>query len=324
MAHEFESGFFTRKPAWHNLGTVVNEAPSIADAMQLAGLDWPVIEAPMTATIGDKILRVEGHKALFRGTDDVLLGVVGADYNTLQNTKAFSFFEPFLKSGLVELEAAGSLRKGKNVWVLARIKGVEGDVVNGDRVLGYLLLSNAHDGTQAVRVQLTKIRVVCWNTLRASLASAEAGTEKFLSVRHSAKLELGLDAVQKSVDLMKQTFDLTIESYRTLAEAGCSEEQLRKYVRQVFNYQARPEEEMPKCWDYIATVFERGPGVGTITGVSGSWWAAYNAVTDYIDHGQGRGRSEEGRLHSSWFGVGANRSADAMKIALSQSVPVVQ
>lgn len=324
MAHEFETGFFTRTPAWHKLGTVVNEAPSISDAIQLAGLDWPVVEAPLTASVNGVAVPVVGHKGLYRSTDNELLGVVGADYKTLQNTKAFSFFDPFLKSGLVELDAAGSLRKGKNVWVLARIKDVQGEVVKGDSVRGYLLLSNAHDGTQAVRVQLTKIRVVCWNTLSRAVREGDAGSEKFLSVRHSGRMEIGLDAVQKSVDLMKQTFDLTIEAYKTLAEAGCSHDQLRKYVREIFNYQARPAEEMPNCWEHIATVFERGPGVGTIPGVSGSWWAAYNAVTDYIDHAQGRGRSEEGRLHASWFGVGATRSAVAMKIALAQSVPVVQ
>lgn len=314
MAHEFETGFFTRTPAWHKLGTVVEEAPSVKDAILLAGLDWPVEERKLLAMNdeGHPLLQIPTHKALFRGTDKQLLGVVGADYQVMQNTKAFEFFEPFVQSKLVKLEAAGSLKGGKRVWVLAKIDGADGNVVGNDAVRGYLLLSNAHDGTQAVRVQFTSIRVVCWNTLSAA---ENAKAERFISVRHTGRLESGLDAVQKSVDIARKTFDISIENYKKLAEAGCSWDQLQQYVRKVFGYEARPLDEMPRCWDYIATVFERGPGVGTIAGVKGTWWAAYNAVTDYIDHAQGQGRGEESRLHSSWFGVGGVRRNEAMRYA---------
>ena len=34
MAHEFESGFYTRKPAWHGLGIVLKDVPTIEVAMQ--------------------------------------------------------------------------------------------------------------------------------------------------------------------------------------------------------------------------------------------------------------------------------------------------
>lgn len=321
MAHEFESGFFTRVPAWHKLGTVVQDAPSVADAIQLAGLDWPVEERKLwIGSVTDRFDPIESHKAIIRSTDSAILGVVGSGYQILQNTRAFSFFEPFVASKLVTLDAAGSLKNGRRVWVLAKIAGAAADVVKGDSIAGYLLLSNAHDGSQAVRVQFTTIRVVCWNTLSRADGAAAGGTDRFLSVKHTGRLDVGLDAIQKSVDIARRTFDVTVESYRHLADAGCSYDELRKYVRTVFNYEQRPDEEMPNAWEHIATVFERGPGMN-LPGNKGSWWSAINAVTDFIDHGVGRGRGDESRLHSSWFGSGSVRRDVALKTAMSMAFP---
>ena len=47
MAHEFETGFSVREVPWHGLGTIVQEAPTSADALHLAGLDWTVIQKPV-------------------------------------------------------------------------------------------------------------------------------------------------------------------------------------------------------------------------------------------------------------------------------------
>jgi hypothetical protein len=48
--------------------------------------------------------------------------------------------------------------------------------------------------------------------------------------------------------------------------------------------------------------------------VIGSYWGAYNAVTDWLDHT--RGKSEESRLHSSWFGEGRIIRERALQVAL--------
>lgn len=43
MPADVESMFYVRKTPWHGLGTKVMEAPSSADALRLAGLDWKVV-----------------------------------------------------------------------------------------------------------------------------------------------------------------------------------------------------------------------------------------------------------------------------------------
>ena len=44
MAHEVETMFSTRVTPWHRLGNVVSEALDSRTALQMAGLDWNVLQ----------------------------------------------------------------------------------------------------------------------------------------------------------------------------------------------------------------------------------------------------------------------------------------
>src|SRR5262249_27318291 len=127
-----------------------------------AGLDWEVELFPLFTATGQQVT----HKAVKRSTDGKVLGVVGPRWQPLQNKDAFNWFDPFLAAGQATLEAAGSLAGGTRVWVLAKLNRDPIVVVPGDEVTKYLLLSNGHDGSLAVRCGFTPIRVVCNNTLQ--------------------------------------------------------------------------------------------------------------------------------------------------------------
>ena len=47
MAANVETMMYVREVPWHGLGTCVQEAPTSADALRLAGLDWKVIQKPI-------------------------------------------------------------------------------------------------------------------------------------------------------------------------------------------------------------------------------------------------------------------------------------
>jgi phage/plasmid-like protein (TIGR03299 family) len=120
MSAEFESGMFVREPAWHRLGVVVDEAPNVEEAIKLAGLDWEVRKEPVHFKVEDEEVEVPNRFAVVRSTDDKPLGIVSDRYEPLQNTEAFKFFNPFLE--YCDFNTAGSLREGKNVWILAKLR----------------------------------------------------------------------------------------------------------------------------------------------------------------------------------------------------------
>ena len=117
MAANVESMFYTREKPWHGLGTRVEEAPSSADALRLAGLDWKVLQEPIYIDGGKQIA---GYKANVRDSDRKVLGVVTERYKIIQNQEAFAFTDSLLGNG-VRYETAGSLQEGRKVWLLARL-----------------------------------------------------------------------------------------------------------------------------------------------------------------------------------------------------------
>ena len=149
-----ETMFSVRETPWHGLGTIVNDAPTSENALRISGLDWKVVQDDVFTDRGERIL---GYKANIRDTDRKILGVVSDRYKVVQNTDAFSFTDELLGQG-VKYETAGSLQDGRRVWLLARMPK---KYVNGnEEICPYLVFSNSHDGTGAVKVAITPVRVV--------------------------------------------------------------------------------------------------------------------------------------------------------------------
>ena len=167
MAANVETMFYVREKPWHGLGTRVMTAPTSEEALELAGLNWKVVQEPVYT--GENEL-IEGYKANVRDSDRKVLGVVTNRYKVIQNEEAFSFTDSLLGEG-VRYETAGSLQGGKKVWLLARMP--QDYIITGERISPYLVFSNTHDGSGAVKAAITPIRVVCNNTLNLALSTAK-------------------------------------------------------------------------------------------------------------------------------------------------------
>ena len=167
MAANVETMFYTRETPWHGLGTKVANSPTSRDALRLAGLGWKVFQELIYTENGEKI---EGFKANVRNSDRKVLGVVSDRYKIIQNEEAFAFTDSLLGEG-VRYETAGSLMGGRKVWLLAHMPHEY--IISGERISPYVVFSNTHDGSGAVSVALTPVRVVCSNTLNLALATAK-------------------------------------------------------------------------------------------------------------------------------------------------------
>jgi phage/plasmid-like protein (TIGR03299 family) len=319
MTAEVESMFSLKEVPWHGLGRILDNPPTTEEAIRCAGLDWEVKLVPLTAKLDGEELQDIDRWATVRATDRKVLGTVGGTYRPLQNVDAFKFFQPALDAGEAHLETAGSLREGRRVWVLARLKQDPIEIVPGDAVMSYILLSNGHDGSMAVRAGFSSIRVVCANTLAAA---HEGQASKLLRVRHTENTAKTLDEVRDIMDLGRREFVASTEKMRALARKGVNVEDLKEYVRLVFQPKVTmttETEQKAKCdrlMGKIIPLFEVGRG-NDMPGVKGTMWAAYNAVNEYL--GWERGRNDT-RLDSLWFGDGANVNRRAFDLALQVAV----
>lgn len=311
MAHEIESALFVGQPAWHGLGVVLQDSPSVEDAIRLSGLDWNVRLEDLNLNDGRKV----DHRATVRDTDNRILGVVGPAFTPLQNKDAFGWFQPMIDSGTVQIEAAGSLRDGKRVWVLGKIKNGSTDIIPGDEVRQYILLAHAHDGSLAIRVGFTSVRVVCANTLSVSMSDKDS---LLVKINHRAGAKNALDKVRTVLDVSRREFAATADQLRQLARVGCDEASLKRYVREVFEPGSADKQDGSKIIvAKVVDLFQYGRGTD-IKGVRGTYWGAFNACTELLSHG--RGRSADARVESQWFGSSAKLAERALSVGLEMAL----
>lgn len=316
MPAAVETMFYVNEVPWHGLGQKLMHAPTIEDAITASGLDWEVGLKPLQTTDGEMV----PAQATFRKTDGRILGVVGPRYTPLQNRVAFNWFQPFLDSGEVALHTGGSLHSGEKVWVLAEIQKGPSEIVKGDEVAKFVLLSNSHNGTTAIRVGFTPIRVVCANTL--SMAHSD-NASKLIRIRHTKSAEMNLDKVREIMNLVNQEFEATAEQYRALATKTICDKDVQKYVHLLLGVYGKDEDDIPtRTKNTRETILKRiHSGNQMLAGVRGTWWGAYNGYTEYLNYEHGR--NADNRMDKLWFNP-ENNSRKALTTALELSGVVAE
>lgn len=220
MAANVESMFYTRETPWHGLGTRVMEAPNSREALIAAGLNWSVIQEPIYTETEELI---KGYGANVRDSDRQVLGVVTHRYKVIQNKEAFAFTDELLGEG-VRYETAGSLQGGKKVWLLAHMPHEY--IIAGERISPYLLFSNTHDGSGAIKVALTPIRVVCNNTLNLALTTAK----RSWSMIHTGDIKEKMQEARNTLFLAETYMDSLGKEFENLRTKKMTDKQVREYI----------------------------------------------------------------------------------------------
>lgn len=318
MPANVETMAYAGAKPWHGLGTVLDDTDTTnwQAVLEKSGLNWDAELVPLVTQDRQQLVDRRGVR---RTTDGKILGTVGMRFTVLQNRDAFQWFNPFLESKQACLHTAGSLAEGSRVWVLAKLNRDPIEVTAGDAIEKFVLLSHAHDGSLAVRVGFTPIRVVCSNTL-AMAHGSEAS--KLIRLRHSRDILQNLDNIRDVMNLADQEFEATAEQYRRLVRKTINQADLRKYVKQVLGVDlSKPDADLATRTknqiDEVMVLAYTGKG-NDIPGVRGTLWAGYNAVTEFLSYNYGR--NQDSRLNSLWFGESARTNREAFELALALAV----
>jgi phage/plasmid-like protein (TIGR03299 family) len=318
MAHEIEmvNGVaqmaYAGETPWHGLGVQVSNELSPAQMMKKAGLDWEVEKKPLCYwTKAGRMNTVPGKQALVRSSDEKLLDVVGDDWNPVQNVEAFEFFSEYVLAGDMEMNTAGSLKEGKNVFALAKVKE-SFTILGDDQVDSYLLFSNPHQYGKAIDVRFTPIRVVCNNTLTFSLNNV---SKNFVKLNHRSTFDA--DVVKQQMGLASEKFAKYKEMAEFLSSKKFSVEALMNYYNDVFPHTYSKGKQVSVIDDLTNNAKAAWEGLETQPGArfgEGTWWQALNSVTYLTDHKMGR--SAASRIESAWFGPNQARKITAVNKAV--------
>jgi len=192
------SFFSVKEKAWHGLGQIVEDYPTSAEAIKHAGLDYTVEKRKLFTFDNENQngnsdtdiiipeIEVPGYFATIRTDTEQVLGVVGKDYEVVQNEDAFSFFDTIVGGDGIQYETAGALGNGERIFITAKLPGYI-KVGNDDLIEKYLFLTTSHDGFGSITAAFTPTRIVCNDTLKAALRNCSNS----IRIRHTANARKG-------------------------------------------------------------------------------------------------------------------------------------
>lgn len=182
------------------------------------------------------------------------------------------------------------------------------------------MLSNSHDGQSAVSVKFTPIRVVCQNTLNIALSAGET-----TKIKHLKNMLAKLEDIQAVIEDICKIYSNIEGNFNKMAFLKMSEAEAIKYFNNIYpvinkklvitdNQDAKRKSNLTIRKKLIRNFIE-GFGVKKL-GISGTLWAAYNAVTEYVDHPDNYKYGDNKLLNRIWFGDGENIKKKAYTEAL--------
>lgn len=275
MAANVETLFVTRKPAWHGQGIILDAPPTAEDAIVAAGLDWKVEGRPIFDESGNQI---PGFQANTRDKDDKILGVVSDRYQIIQNEEAFAFVDGLVEEGLT-FETAGSLRGGKQIWVLGNMPE---RLVLGEQFAPYICFTNTHDGTGAVRVCLTPTRVVCQNTLNLALSHAD----RSWSTRHMGTIASRMTEAQAALGMIDSYYESLNEEAERLASIKVSDKQIEDMLDMMYQVKDDDSEGRKRRIALLKENFFMCLNAADLANFKGTAYAVVNAAADFADHAE--------------------------------------
>ncbi|MFP3591446.1 DUF932 domain-containing protein [Chryseobacterium sp. SIMBA_038] len=315
------SFFSVKEKVWHNLGQVVQEYPTSEEAIRFAGLDYEVEKSPIFTKgtgiiendeeiiMNDSALEVPNYFANIRTDNNTVLGVVGKDYQIVQNREAFSFFDAIVGGGDgILYETAGVLGNGERIFITAKLPDYI-RVGNGDDITEkYIFLTTSHDGNGSITAAFTPVRIVCQNTLNASLKNMS----NVVRIRHTAGAKQRLEDAHKVMDLANQLSYELENTFNHWAKITVGDDEMKRLIQLALCPNKETLTHLQKGnFDEISALFKNTVDDAfayamisesqQMETTKGTLYGAYNAVTGYFQNVRNY-KNNEAKLQSIVLG----------------------
>ncbi|MBI2285149.1 MAG: DUF945 domain-containing protein [Bacteroidetes bacterium] len=338
MAHQINfnelngqhSFFSVKEKAWHGLGQIIDQYPTSAEALRFAGLDYKVVKENLYTNFFnadgqamDYKKRVTTHYATIRKDTGDVLGVVGKDYEIVQNVEAFSFFDAIVGGEGIQYETAGALGKGERIFITAKLPEYI-KVGNSDLIEQYLFLTTSHDGYGSITAAFTPVRVVCRNTLNAALKNHS----NCIKIRHTVNAKDRLEQAHKLMGITN-TLSAQLENiFNRWSKVQITDPEVKKLIQQAMcpnkevynNLQTGKDDDLSTAFKNIcdnAFSYAMSNETQTMDTTRGTLFGAYNSVTGYFQNVR-QYKNDEAKLKSLLYGgIAQQRTQKAFDLCTS-------
>ena len=297
------------RDAWHGLGARLSQVATAQEAIEAANMGWEVgMREVFIQTPSGQFIEVTDKKAVTRMDNGKVFGVFSNQYTPLQNRDAFTFFDSVVGAGEAIYHTAGTLAGGSRIWILAKLPG-DLKLSDTDVLERYILLANSHDGSLAVTMKPTTVRVVCNNTLSVALGGE---TNKLFRAVHTSSVMQRVNQARETLGLQEAYFANVMRGIERLADERMTQAAANEFLVELFGQEENPEAistRMQNQIDTVGNLFVKGTGNHGV-----NRWDMLNAVTEFVDHK--RTKDDDKRLDAAWFGGGKDLKQKAWNLLL--------
>lgn len=299
---------WTKHPSF----TDVSKCTNTTEAIKNSKLNWTVRTEPLFLKDG----RGVNGKAVVRDDNNTIIAdYVGPDWLPVQNVNKFNWFDPYLQNNDSTLLHAGYIGNGEKVCLIARLNhNTNTEITKGDEVAKYLLLTDSFVYGKSLKIILMIARLVCGNGM------VSFDNTNHMMISHYSKINTNLTNAHQDIALWDESFKKSIETAIYLAHKKVKNNaQLVEYFTEAMDFEEREDKKtgIVKLSTRSNNVLEKLKANfedDTYNGKERSLWNAYNAITAYLNHENGR--SQDSALDSLWFGSSALKQKRAMALAI--------
>jgi phage/plasmid-like protein (TIGR03299 family) len=236
-------------------------------------------------------IEVPNYFATIRTDTEQVLGVVGKDYEIVQNVDAFEFFDAIVggDEGIL-YETAGALGKGERIFITAKLPGYV-RVGREDLLEQYLFLTTSHDGFGSITAAFTPIRVVCNNTLNAAMRNHTNAVK----IRHTASANDRLKTAHQLLGISNVLSGELQGLFNHWSQVRITDKETKKLIQIAMapnnevlkNLEAGKMDELSATYtNIVGKVYEYALSSHTqqMETTAGTVFGAYNAVTGYFQN----------------------------------------
>lgn len=319
------SFFSVNEKPWHGLGQIVSDYPNSREALIHAGLNYEVVKRKIYTHDGDigqgldfliRDIEIPNFQATVRTDTNQVLGVVGKDYEIVQNIDAFAFFDSIVGGDGIQYETAGALGNGERIFITAKLPSYI-KVGKDDLIDQYLFLTTSHDGYGSITAAFTPIRIVCNNTLNAAMKKHSNS----IKIRHTVNAKDRLSAAYKVMGI-SNTMSQELEAiFNRWSKVRIKDSEVKRLIQlalapnkeTIQNLHLGNSENSVYFEKICDNAFEYAMSNESqaLDTTKGTVFGAYNAVTGYFQNVKSY-KDSETKLKSLLFGgTGQQRAQSA-------------
>ena len=261
----------TREATWNKVGTDIREANSVKEALQISGLDYEVVKAPIYLSNGHRIKDQFATKK--KGTDEVF-GIVGKDYTIVQNEEAFSFVDGIISEGLTFVKA------GETSYMNYIIASLPEQYILDDKFKPYIIFQNSHAGATTLKAAICPLRIICQN----QFTMAFRNSENKISIRHSSSIHEKMDEAQHILQFNAEYMDSFNKMAIKMAANKIGEEKALDIIDKYFLVDDNASTRKVNSAEEKKVILLNAYNAEDNQNFRGTQWGLINAFSDYITH----------------------------------------